>query len=370
MDLSLLDKSADVTPLIVDLYDNHQLYALAKDKDPQARLALTDAITELLETKTSEREAELIADILISLTRQAEQELRQTIAERLCVMPNVPLRLILQLANDEIEIASPVLRHSTVLGDLDLIYIIKSKGADYWRAIAGRQNLSAQVVDMLAGTKDAGTGMVLLANENITLTENALTILSDMARERNDMAIPLLRREEVTRDIAAKLYRFVGEEIKAYIKAHYSVEIDHHPADNVAEDAIREMEAGLQGSYRPGAIASELARQHNERGTLTFEMMEQTLRRGQIASFVAQFSEYADIGADALITLITHSKGAGLAVACRAAELDKSEFTSLYLLTNAMRSKARLVDMRDLGQVLDYFDNMTAAKAREIINQL
>jgi hypothetical protein len=112
MDLSFLDKSSDVTPLLVRLYDSHKLYGLAKDKKPLARAELMSIISDLLGMNLSPRESELIADVLIALMRQAEKDLRQALAERLSMLEKVPLRLILQISHDEIEIAAPVLRNS------------------------------------------------------------------------------------------------------------------------------------------------------------------------------------------------------------------------------------------------------------------
>ncbi|MCK6418949.1 MAG: hypothetical protein L6Q57_08470, partial [Alphaproteobacteria bacterium] len=109
MDLGFLDKSSHVTPLLVKLYDSHKIYTLAHDKKPEARQELTKAVLELLDMDLNPREGELIADVLIALIRQAERDLRQALAERLCAMDNVPLRLVLHMANDEIDVARPVL---------------------------------------------------------------------------------------------------------------------------------------------------------------------------------------------------------------------------------------------------------------------
>jgi len=150
MDLSFLDKSSNVTPLLVRLYDSHKLHGLAQDEKPLARVELVTAVSELLEMELSPRESELMADVMISLMRQAEVDLREALAERLAVLDNVPLRLVLQLSNDEIDVARPVLKKSTVLGDMDLIYIVKSKGPEYWQAIAQREEISNQVINLLS----------------------------------------------------------------------------------------------------------------------------------------------------------------------------------------------------------------------------
>src|SRR5688572_4950053 len=119
MDLSFLDKSSGVTPLLVRLYDSHKLYRLAKDRKPFARAELTSTVSALLDVALSARETELVADVLIALMRQAEKDLRQALAEKLSILDQVPLRLVLQIANDEIDVAAPVLRNSPILGDLD-----------------------------------------------------------------------------------------------------------------------------------------------------------------------------------------------------------------------------------------------------------
>src|SRR6056297_122186 len=123
-----------------------------------------------------------MADVMISLMRQAEIDLREALAERLAVLDNVPLRLVLQLSNDEIDVARPVLKQSPVLSDMDLIYIMKSKGPEYWQAIAQREHMSNQIMNLLSDTRDVETGIALVENEKITLTEHTLNVLSEVAQ--------------------------------------------------------------------------------------------------------------------------------------------------------------------------------------------
>ncbi|MDB5490479.1 MAG: hypothetical protein JWO78_328, partial [Micavibrio sp.] len=124
-----------MAPILVRLYESQKLYSLASDETPAARAELTGAIAALLEKDLPVGERELVSDLLINLMRQAEKDLREALSERLSTMEHAPLRIVLHMANDEISIARPVLRHSPVLSDLDLMYIIKSKDASYWQEI-------------------------------------------------------------------------------------------------------------------------------------------------------------------------------------------------------------------------------------------
>lgn len=366
MDLRFLDKSSSVTPLLVRLHDSHKLYTLARDKKPLARVELTKAISELLEIKVSPRESELIADVLIELMRQAEDDLRMALAERLAVMDNVPLRLVLQIANDEIDVAAPVLRQSPVLGDLDLIYIIKSHGPAYWQAIAARKTLSEQIINILADTRDIDTAAILAANLGIKLSEHAVIALSDLAQKSEKVARPLVRRDEITDDLAAKIYKTVGDELKKYIVQNFDIDTD--TLISTVDDIVLELSDAPDGAeFRPTPSMLKAADRFAEKGLLTTKLMLGTLRRGQIQSFIAQFAKFTGLSAETISEILMQKSGQGLAVACRAHNLTKQDFVSIYLLTNRVRNQGRMVDMQDMTRALSYFNRINAEVARNIM---
>lgn len=366
MDLGFLDKSSGVTPLLVKLYDSHKLYGLAKDKQPLARAELTSAVSALLAMDLSPRESELIADILIGLMRQAEKDLKQALAEKLSLSDKVPLRLILQVSNDEIDVAAPVLRNSDVLGEMDLLYIIKSKGADYWREIAARKTLSDHVMNVLADTRDLDTAVTLAENSNIKLTGHALGILSDMAQNNEGLAHPLLHRDDVPDDIAAKLYRHVGEALKSYITTHYQID------GNVVSEAIDEIVIELEdvfdeNKFMPTQSIIRSVERFQEKGLLTVKMMLGTLKRGQFQTFVAMLSKYTGLNAETMVSILRQPSGQGLAVICRAFEISKQDFISFYLLSNRIRNGNKMVDMKDISRAITYYERIEPSIARDII---
>jgi uncharacterized protein (DUF2336 family) len=370
MNLEFLDKSAKVTPLLVRLYDGHKLYSLAKDKDPLARTELATAVTEIMEMEMSARESELIADVLIELMRQAEKDLREAISERLSAVESVPLRLALHIANDEIAVARPVLKNSVVLGDLDLIYIIKSQGAEHWQAIADRKVLSDKVMNMLADTGDINTALTLVENENITLTEHCLGALSDIAQKHEPLAMPLLRRDEITDQMAAALYEYVGEEIKAYISENYAVSAD--AASTIVDEIVLEFadEAQVQttNEFLPSLEQMDTAKGMAEQGQLNIQRILPSLKRGQISLFVAQFSVLTGLKPETVVSVLEQSNGQGLAVACKAFDVIKPDFMSIYLLTNRVRSDGKMVDVRDINKAVEYYNRVKPDVARKILN--
>ena len=368
MDLTVLDKSSKMTPLLVKLYDSHKINGLAKDKQPGARAELTSIIAELLEMNLSPRESELAADVLMSLTRQAERDLRCALSEKLALMDNVPLRLILLLANDEIEIASPILRKSDVLTDLDLIYLIKSKGAEHWRAIAQRPKMNDQIINILVDTGENGTVKTLIENTEITLSEYALDVVTDMACKDEVLAKPLLQREEVTLDIAKRIYQHVGKALRSFIVEAYDLDTEGSIVDMV-DDVIEEFieAADAIPDLAPTSASMKDADRYLEKGLLTMSMMLGTLRRGQIKSFIAQFAKYTGMSSETVTDVLTQNSGQGLAVTCRAFDIVKADFMSIFLLTHRIRNAGKMVDLKDMDKAMNYYRRVDKKVAEDIV---
>lgn len=366
MDLTGLSKNSQVAPMLVRLYDSHKLYALAKDDKPLARSELSGAICELLDSARNEREGELIADILVSLIRQAEKDFKEALSERLSSMDNVPLRLALHLANDEIQVAEPMLSRSSVLGDLDLIYIIKSKDSEYWRAIAKRESMSDQLVSVLADTRDNATVQILLKNNTIILPERALKIIGEMAQNSEMIARPLLSRKEVDGELATALYKNVGRELQSYIQQRFC--IDPKVLAEVVDSTYIEFRDVAASEFTPTSTMLKTAMRQKEKGLLTMAAMLGTLRRAQLQTFIAQFSVYTNIPASQIESALREKEGKTFALICKAFNVLKPDMVTMFLLTNRVRNNVQLVDMNDVSRVVNFYNRADAARAREAFN--
>lgn len=368
MDMRLFDKSPQVASLLVRLYDSHKVYDLARDDDPLARAELTSAVAELLENHVhlNNREQELLSDVLIGLMRQAEADLRSALAERLSVIESAPLRLILNLANDDIEIARPILSRSVVLSDLDLIYIVKSRGPTHWQAIASRAQLSPHIIDVLADRKDKGTAIALSENDRIQLTAHALEVLSGMARENEEVAKPLLMRSELPEAIVRRLYDHVGQDLRHYIRDYYGI-FSGEVASAIDEIMLEFTSSDHEDRFMPNDKVLLAARQYAAKGKLTLSAMMQTLKRGQITSFIAMFAVYTGIPAHTIHDYLRQSCGKGMAVICRAQGIQKNDFAMIFLLTNRMRSEHRIISQADMMDVIAYFDKIRPEVALRLI---
>lgn len=365
MDRTLLDRSPEVAPLLARLQDRHKLYELAKDKDPEARSELASIMVDLLNIDLNEREKELLADVVISLMRQAEADLRYALSLRLAGLENVPLRMILMLANDEIRIAEPVLSQSPVLHDMDLIYMIKSKTSEYWQAIAKRSYLNPMVINELADKRDEPTAIVLAENDDIILTDKAISIFVEMCKESDALAKPLLQRDEIPGIMGRVLYEFVGDEIKGIIRERFPIggELAVEQVDDLVEEFA-------MPSLEPSAYALQAAQSMGARNEIKLSDLMSALKRGQLGTFTALLSEYAHLPLQTVQEILVQDTGYGLAVIAKAIEMQKSDFITIFLLTQRLRAAGkRVVNQDEISRAGRYYDKMDQATAREILSE-
>ena len=362
-----LGQSKDIQPLLVRLYDSHRLYQLAGDKQPEARAELSHIVSGLLDMGLRQAEKELIADILINLMRQAEKDLRLALAERLSVQPNAPLRLILFMAQDDIGVADTVLRNSPVLNDLDLLYIIQSKDADYWRSIAHRHQLNEPVIDALTDTRDIQTACTLAENAEINLSTHAIEIMADIARNSKELARPLMSRQEIPESLARTLYEVVGKELERTISSSIANEMS--VLDSV-KDILIEFSTDAKDEFEPTQAMMKAAQLFADKGQLSTDLMMKTITRGQIQSFIAQISCVSGVASQKTVSFLRDPNGQGLAVICKSIGFKRDDYVSVYLMTQKMRPRYDAVTgASEMSKAVRFFETLGPDHITRLISQ-
>lgn len=341
----------------VNILDPQQLLQCAQDKSTQGRRNLAQAVSAFFGDRIlSVHEKELAGEILMNLIRQAERDLREALSERLSTQDNIPPEIVVFLANDEISVARPVLLHSPILNDVDLMYVINARGQEHWEAIAGRDRLSPNVTERLIDTGDTTTLVRLLCNEKVALQKSAMRRLVKSAMRSEELQVPLLRRPEVDQEIAVDLYMVVSQELRRHIADTFKV--SPHVLDEAMESLVHELTNEAHGVRQTTPEMSALARRFQERGEITADLLIKTLRRGQVGFFVALFAERVALTPEHIVRVIQKDGGKSFVVLCRFIGMMKSEFASVFLLSRNIRTEERVVDQRELAQALKTFDSM------------
>lgn len=198
-------------PAMADAY-------LAADGDESVREALAGKIA-LAEQDggrpRTPRQQSLTRDVLDRLSQDNLTAVRAAIADGLKSLPTADPVLINRLARDlEILVAAPVLEHSPVLREEDLLDIIRSspvQGA--LAAIARRAYVDGSVTDAIVASGEASAITHLLYNANAHLQEHTLESLIDAAGNQPDWQPPLIHRPELRDASIRRLAEVVADNL-------------------------------------------------------------------------------------------------------------------------------------------------------------
>lgn len=370
MSAGLISKMPELSKMLDKLYNVHEVYELARNKSPNAREELASCMMDVMQFRSvGDVEREIVTDILLQILLEAEKALRTSLAIRLSTDPNVPLRLILNLCNDDIEVAAPVLRNSPILSDLDLIYMIKSQGPSYWQAIASRHQMGPSVIDLLAETGDEETSYILADNKSVTLTDRALELLSEMATGSEHMALCLVERPEMRADLALKLFDAIGPILKDHIETRWPESVSQAAAKELNQ--IRsEIESAKAGQFMPHTDLIEKAAMLGLNHQINLRMILDTLRRGEYAFFIALFAQYGGIAPKIVHDLICNPDGKGVAVLCRALDLYKGDCLSIYLMSRVMRDDTNDLNQKQINALGKSFERSSPEACRRYLKSL
>ena len=197
---------------------------LSRDADPGVRSGLARKLAQLLPTMPPERLGQLerlTVEILETLARDQAAEVRVILAEELKNYAHAPHSVISALARDiELSVAGPVLRHSPILTDDDLLEIIIGGPPDgALSAIAERAGVSSMIAEAIAASDDAAAVTVLLANASAQVREETLDRIIERAPQHEPWHAPLVRRPRLPARAAARLASFIADSLLRELQA-------------------------------------------------------------------------------------------------------------------------------------------------------
>lgn len=353
--------------MLVSLHDAQKRYTLSDKTDGLLRTRVVESVAELIGNDLSRSERDQLAEILMGLVRQAELDLRESLSERLCMMKEVPEELVLEFAHDTISVARPVLENSPILTPDDLLYIIQSKGAEYWRAIARRKLLESGVIDALVERNDETTAINLLLNDAIDLRSKVLDIFAELSKYSDKLAEPLLNRKELPERIAMDLFWHVATHLRARIVQTYNIPKER--LDAALQDALEDFADTANGLQdpKPSSLMVGLAREYGRLERINDAMLLKTLRRGQVRFFIALLAERTGLDHNTVHQIMRQVGGQGMAVASKACKISKENFVSLFLLARSLTRGDIAIDAMELRKAIRYYDALTEDIAATIM---
>ncbi len=354
----------------VDRINSEYLYGLARDKSVAGRMALAETISDLFLQRgctLTERERTLMFSILRQMIHDAEMSVRRVVSAQLAERDDAPRDLVQRLANDEIEVAYPILTKSTVLHDTDLIEVIQQRTLEHQMAIAIRQSVSEAVSGALVQTGNENVIGTLLENSNARISDATMEYLVDEAKRVDTFQEPILRRHDLDPRLAKRMFLWVSAALRQYILENSG--LSQTDTDDLLEKAALEEIDAVASPDRPKRKAEDLVAELDTQGKVTPDLLVQTLSEGEVGLFMAMFRQFTGLRELLVMRLVFEPGGEGLAIACKAVGIDSEDFSSIFALSRKARPGSDTTLKRNSRKILDFYDRITEDAAKEVVRR-
>lgn len=348
--------------------DIDKLLALAADRSSEARKELVHAIVDFFlpdRYRLTEQQRALMADVLTKLVKTIEMDVRRNLAEML-LRSEVDLpELERMLANDEIEVARPLLESSKVLQDADLIEIVKKRTDQHRLAIAMRGQLSEPVTEALIKHGSPDVVEALIRNEDATLSRRAMEYLVAESRRLDRFQEPLLARSDLPAELAHRMYWWVSAALRRRILTDFDVSPE--VLDAALQRATRQAVVETDDGQSLQARAHKLARRLQELGELTDSFLLQVLRQQRVALFLAGVCERAQIDNRVGWHVVSGRNLESFIVLARAIGMTRDVMAHIVLLLGQVNNPVAMQKPEVLTTILKLYDELDPAKAERVL---
>ncbi len=343
------------------------LIDLAHDKSKQGRAALVTSITQLYDGQghgLTAQDREMMTDIIVRLIKDVEASVRRTLADHFAERSDAPVDLVIALANDDIEVAHPVLLKSEILHDAELIEIVRHRTMEHQVAIALRPIVSERVSDALVETGNDKVVTTLLENDGARISETAMEQLVEASRDKQSYLQPLVQRHDLSSRLAKKLYWGVSAAMRGHIVKNF--DIDPERLDDTIEIAVADAITKSEEETRRRQAQSE---PHDTTNNPDHALVRY-LRQGDIGQFLHEFAKLTRLRIYLIRRILFEEGGECLACVCKAVGLDKHDFVTILMQIRQGRLGDKQVEADELSRAVCFYDQVDMDAARALVRRM
>lgn len=244
----------------------------------------------------SESEVQLANEIFRLLLKDTEKKVRMLMANSLKSSMQVPHDIVWALANDCVEVASPVLECSYVLSEDDLIAIVRAaREHPKLLAVARRETVSKPLSHALIEKCDHTITRTLLANKGAAIADTSMDMVLEEFASENSVLEELVLRGGLPHAFAERLFATVSDVLKKQLSRKYRM--NQQVVDDVAvsarETAVLQFISPWMSQHEIDQLVEEMHR--NKR--LSDSVMIRSLCIGDLRFFEAAIAKRVGIPA-------------------------------------------------------------------------
>ena len=250
----------------------------------------------------SDAERETALGILEELARDAEQEVRKSLAIHVASSALLPPMLARTIAADVEAISVPFIEVSPALTEADLVSIVRLGSPAKQVAVAGRERVTARVAKILIATRSQAVVTTLLRNEGAEITEPSYHMIMDGFANDTTVRGLLVERSALPMTVTERLIQIVSDVLRDRLIEKHALppEIATELLNQARARALFHSAAAAPRAFNVEAFSIRL----NSKGKLTPTLLMRALCLGDLAFFEAGMSVRAGISLGNAVELI------------------------------------------------------------------
>ncbi|MEZ5996017.1 MAG: DUF2336 domain-containing protein [Hyphomonadaceae bacterium] len=312
-----------------------KLVDLARTTDSAQRRELLREVTDLFfETSGSRntRETALFDDVLKLVAAEMQDSVLAELSEMFANADEAPVGLMRDLANHCFEVAGPVLRHSKALDEQTLLQIVNYQGQQHIKAVAQRDDVSEKLSDAIVQRGDDHALDALIRNDNAKISRTSMETAIDRARANSMLHEGVVKRKDLPLDLLNEMYFVVENTLRDQILSR-NAKVDPQALEAALTKARQRMSQSAGDTTEEAKKAMAFIQSKKNSGELNARMLVSLYREAKQAQFLYGLAELTNLDPATVATLLDRRDIDGLAMICRAANIERPLFVTLAVLS-------------------------------------
>lgn len=309
-----------------------QLIAVAKEGSSEKRAALLREVTDVFlasPDRYSASELQHFDAILSKVAENVDITMRQEIAQKLADVKNAPPGLVLQLAHDENSVSEPILQRSRAISEEDLIKVIRQCGQGHMKAITARSIIPRSITNELVERGDKDVLVSLAENRGAEFDDNIMKKMVEHSRSIEELQEPMANRYNLPAQLLTEMYFFVSSPLKREILRRSDM-LDPALIDDAIEANRQEiLKQAMSETQSDVSSARKFLEDRIRSNTLNESLLKELIETQKSAEFLLAYSHYVGVDTSTTDAIMADRSWESLAIACRAAGLERSTFAKI-----------------------------------------
>lgn len=323
------------------------LNRLAQENSSDKRREMLRRVTDLFfatEDEQKKDDSDVFGMAMDRLAYALEADARAELSDRLSESSKAPHDLVVRLANDDIEVARPILEKSTCLTDDDLVDIAGKSSQDHLMAMSSRKVLSPVVTDVIVERGDDTVLEKVTLNEGASFSDQGFNVLSDRSVKNEAVRKALTERADIPKEVL--------HQVKQKVAYTLAAEMAKTNPDLTASDIEAAVDAAAHDVSHLKQTAKDLrekfAQQHRtspftEDDIISFARAKRTEETIEVLALMSSLQQRV------IRHCLLEAELAALGILCKASQFNEKTFAALLQLRlqlTGMPSNVAITEMK------------------------